>query len=79
MNRFDKAQLKWAEAGVLNLIHEKGNMTFEELVKSAANGPDSLKHILKTLKRYGLIEIPRLRAEGGRFEKSSYRCTELAA
>jgi RIO-like serine/threonine protein kinase len=77
--KFNTAQLKWAEQGVLRHIQERGNVSFEELNASAANGPDSLKHILKTLKRYGLIEIPRIRAEGGRFEKSKYRCTALVA
>ncbi|UBV42600.1 hypothetical protein LAJ19_13390 [Deinococcus taeanensis] len=70
--------LKWDMRGLVALLEDLREATFEELLTHTPQGEHALRHLLKKAKKLGLIQIPVVRDDKQRFQKSKYRLTDFA-
>jgi len=64
--------LSWAELGLLAYIEICGAPTVKQLEEAATNGLESVRHLLKKLKRRNLIELTRHVDGNKRFTEGTY-------
>lgn len=69
--------LNWRERGLWAYLTEHGPTSFEDLMRAGDIGKEGLRHLIKSLKKKGIMEIPRIRDGKNRFTSSKYQLTDL--
>lgn len=70
-------ELNWRERGLWAHLDTVGPSSFEDLLAAGDIGKEGLRHLIKSLKKKGVVEIPRIRDDKNRFTSSKYRLTDI--
>ncbi len=72
-------RLSWAEIGMLAFIESRGNPSVKELESFAHNGVEGMRHLLRKLRKRGLVKLTRHLNSRKQFTGGTYSIVKQAA